>query len=115
MKLIYRVLKKPARTSENPFESVRPQKLRQNPRRELTIDELNLILSKAEGDLALLLRLGTFTGLRLGDCCSLQWGEIDLAQHVINRVPNKTASRSGKPVLVGVPQTLHDLRRTARC
>jgi integrase len=118
MKLIYRVLRKAIRAPENPFENIKPQKLKQTPRRELTIDELNLILSNAEGELALLLGLGTFTGLRLGDCCTLQWGEIDLARHVIRRVPNKTASRSGKPVLIGIPQILYDrlaeTPRTAR-
>jgi integrase len=108
MRLIFRVLKKAIRTLENPFESIKPQKLRQNSRRELTIDELNLVLSKAEGDLALLLGLGTFSGLRLGDCCTLKWGEVDLARRVIRRVPNKTASRSGKPVLIGIPQILYD-------
>jgi integrase len=51
--------------------------------------------------------LGTFTGLRLGDCCTLKWGEVDLDRQLIRRVPQKTSSRKQKPVLIGIPAALH--------
>ena len=75
-------------------------------RRELTIEELYRILDTAKGDLALLLGMGTFTGLRMGDCCTLKWGEIDLIKQLIRRVPRKTAGSHPQPVLIGIPGAL---------
>ena len=93
--------------TENPFERIRKKKLKTNVRRELTIAELNDVLAAASGDFQTLLYLGTFTGLRLGDCCTLKWGETDLDRGLIRRVPNKTA-KNRKPVLVGIPAALHE-------
>lgn len=109
LKMLYRVLEDQARTKENPFAKITRKKLKTESRRELTIEELYRVLNKAEGDLALLLGLGTFTGLRLGDCCTLRWGEIDLIKRVIRRIPNKTASKNSKPVLIGIPAPLYEL------
>ena len=110
LKMFYRVLADKIRAKVNPFNEITRKKLlKQKSRRELTIEELYRVLNEAEGDLALLLNLGTFTGLRLGDCCTLHWGEIDLIKRVIRRIPNKTASKNPKPVLVGIPGPLYDL------
>jgi integrase len=106
LRLFFRVLEGPARMQENPFERIRKKQLKTNVRRELTIAELKDILEKAEGELQTLLMLGTFTGLRLGDCCTLKWSETDLDRGLIRRIPNKTA-KSGKPVLIGIPPVLH--------
>ncbi len=107
LKLFFRVLQDEAGLKENPFEKVRRKNLKTNVRRELTIAELKEILESATGDLQTLLCLGTFTGLRLGDCCTLTWGEVDLDRGMIRRVPNKTA-KNGKPVLIGIPAALHN-------
>jgi integrase len=110
LKLFFRVLEIPSRILENPFEKITKKKLKTQSRRELTVEELYKILDSATGDLKLLLSVGTFTGLRLGDCCTLKWGEIDLIKQVIRRIPNKTASRnSSKPVLIGIPTPLSEL------
>ncbi len=118
LKLLFRVLADLARIPRNPFEKIKPKTLRTHSRRELTIEELRLILDRATGDLALLLYLGASTGLRLGDCATLTWGDVDLARGIIRRIPNKTARKKGKPVLVGIPHILHEclsaIPRTAR-
>jgi integrase len=106
LKMFFRVLQDAAGLTANPFEKIRRKNLKTNTRRELTLAELKEILEKAEGDLQTLLFLGTFTGLRLGDCCTLKWGETDLDRGLIRRVPNKTA-KNNKPVLVGIPAALH--------
>ena len=49
-----------------------------NSRRELTIDELRKVCQTATGELRTLLALGIYSGLRLGDCATLRWGEVDL-------------------------------------
>ena len=106
LKLLCRTLEEPARFKDNPFERIRRKQLKTNVRRELSIAELKAILEKAEGELQTLFMLGTFTGLRLGDCCTLKWGEVDLDRGLIRRIPNKTA-KSGKPVMVGIPAALY--------
>jgi len=106
LKLFFRVLQDTAGLKENPFEKIRKKNLKTNTRRELTLAELKDILEKATGDLQTLLYLGTFTGLRLGDCCTLKWGETDIDRGLIRRVPNKTA-KNHTPVLVGIPAALH--------
>jgi integrase len=107
LRLAFRALADVARITANPFEKIKRKNQLPHSRRELTIPELTTILDRADGDLALLLYLGACTGLRLGDCCTLTWGEVDLARGIIRRIPNKTA-RKGKAVLVGIPQALHD-------
>ena len=106
LKLLCRVLEEPARFKDNPFERIRRKQLKTNVRRELSIAELKAILEKAEGELQILFAIGTFTGLRLGDCCTLKWGETDLDRGLIRRIPNKTA-KNGKPVVVGIPSALY--------
>ena len=108
LKLFFRVLCEEAGLKANPFEKIRRKSLKTNSRRELTIAELKDVLTTAKGDLQTLLALGTFTGLRLGDCCTLKWGEVDLDRGLIRRIPNKTA-KSGKPVLIGIPAALFDV------
>ena len=106
LKLFFRVLDEAARLKENPFAKIRSKNLKTNSRRELTIAELKSILEGATGELQTLLYIGTFTGLRLGDCCTLLWGEVDLDRGLIRRIPNKTA-KNKKPVLIGIPSALH--------
>jgi len=107
LRLCFRVLGDVARITANPFDRIKRKNQRPHSRRELTIPELTSILAQSDGDLALLLFLGATTGLRLGDCCTLTWGEVDLARGIIRRIPNKTA-KNGKPVVVGISPALHD-------
>ncbi|MFC1453101.1 tyrosine-type recombinase/integrase [Verrucomicrobiota bacterium] len=115
--LCFRVLAKPGRITLNPWRNPKrndgegiPRRDQQtHNRRELTLAELTRVLDRADqvdADLAFLLYLGAATGLRLGDCATLQWGEVDLARKIIRRIPNKTAKK-GEPVKVGIPPALH--------
>lgn len=90
----------------NPFSAVERMEGEPNSRRELSLAELQRIVEKAAGDLKLLLLVGACTGLRLGDCCTLQWGEIDMIRQIIRRKPRKTASRTQKVVTIGIPRAL---------
>lgn len=92
--------------ARNPFKSMERMDDESNSRRELSIAELQTIIERAEGDLKLLLQVGTFTGLRLGDCCTLQWNEIDMAAQVIRRKPRKTARKTKAVVTLGIPRIL---------
>jgi integrase len=107
--LVFRVVKRKARITDNPWEEIQRKRLATHSRRELTLDELRKVCQSAEGELKLLLALGVYTGLRLGDCAGLRWAEVDMGQNVIRRIPNKTARRNPKPVIVPLHPVLHDM------
>ena len=109
LQLVFRVLKEKARLTENPWKELLRRRLTTQSRRELTVDELRHVCGAAEGELRKLLALGIYSGLRLGDCATLRWGEVDLARGIIRRVSNKTARRSSRPVLVSIHAVLREI------
>jgi integrase len=104
--LVFRVLKDKAKIVENHWENIQRKRLTGTGRRELTIEELRGVCDKADGELRLLLALGIYTGLRLKDCCLLKWGEVDMVQCLIRRVPSKMARRNNTPVIIPIHNTL---------
>jgi len=100
--LVFRVVKHKAKLTGNPWEEIQRKRMVTNSRRELTIDELRKICQTATGELQTLLALGIYSGLRLGDCATLRWGEVHLPRAMIRRIPNKTARRNPKPVIVPI-------------
>ena len=101
--LVFRVLAAAAKLTGNPWATIKRRKIVSQSHRELTIDELREVCQTATGELALLFALGIYTGLRLVDCCTLQWGEVDLRRNIIRRVPVKMARRDPKRALVVIP------------
>jgi len=109
LELIYRVTRDRARPTVNPWEDINRKRVVSISRRELTIEELKTVCLAATGELRILFALGIYTGLRLGDCATLRWGEVDLARGLIRRIPSKTARRNPKPVLVPLHATLRSM------
>jgi integrase len=107
--LVFRVLKDKARLAFNPWEDIQRKRIVAQGRRELTIEELRKVCQAAKGELRGLLALGVYSGLRLGDCATLRWAEVDLARNMIRRIPNKTARRNPKPVIVSIHPTLLEM------
>jgi integrase len=113
--LVFRVVKHKAKLTNNPWESpkrggnLQRKRMVTNSRRELTIDELRTVCQAATGELRTLLALGIYSGLRLGDCATLRWGEVDLPRGMMRRIPNKTARRNPKPVIVPIHPILRDM------
>jgi len=106
LELMFRVLKDKARVPLNPWENIRRKRQIPQGRRELTIDELRRVCTAAKGEMRLLLAIGIYTGLRLGDCATLRWGEVDLKRSIIRRIPNKTAIRNPKPIHIPIHSSL---------
>ena len=104
--LIFRVLTPAAQLTVNPWNEIQRKRAAAISRRELTVEELRRVCDKATGELRLLLALGIYTGLRLGDAATLRWGEVDIARGIIRRVPNKTSRRNSKPVLIPIHPSL---------
>jgi integrase len=109
LKYIFSVLKDDAKLPVNVWEGVKRKINIPNTRRELTIDELRKVCQSATGELRMLLCIGLYTGLRLGDCCTLRWCEVDLRRNQIRRIPNKTARKNPKTITIPIHPVLRDM------
>ena len=109
LRYVFKVLKDEARLTDNIWMKPKPKTLIGFSRRELTVDELRRVCGTAQGELKTLLAVGLYTGLRLGDACTLKWGEVDLRRRQIRRIPNKIARRHPVPVVIPIHQVLADM------
>lgn len=119
--LVFRVLARtPAhKVTGNPWGDIQRRRLAPHMHRELTVDELRKVCAAAPGELRTLFAVGLYSGLRLADAVTLQWQEVDLIRGTIQRVPRKTARRTGKAVLIPLHKTLAamlaETPKDARC
>ena len=96
---VWRVVKKDARWTSDPFEEIRRRTAAPHRRRELTVDELRTVAGAVRGEMRTLFATGIYTGLRLGDCACLNWKSIDFTRGLLSVVPMKTARHSqGRPL-----------------
>ena len=107
--LVWRVLGKIARLSGNPWKQIERKRFAVHSRRELTLEELQNVCQAAQGEMRLLLALGIYGGLRLGDAACLQWSNVDLMKGIITLIPMKTARRLQKRITIPIHRTLHAL------
>ena len=106
---IFRTLAKKAGIEEDPWDGVKLRPNDYHSRRELTTGELKRLLDaakKAGNEWHTLFLIGIYTGLRLGDCCRLDWSQINLAEEVIQLVPKKTRRHHQRLVTIPVHPAL---------
>ena len=107
---MYRVLMPKARAKVNPFEGVKLLADDSHTRRELTVEELKRLIecaARVSDEYRKLFGIGIYTGLRLGDCCNLNWKNVDVVRSIIQVIPKKTAKYAhGKPVTIPIHPTL---------
>lgn len=106
---MFRVLTKKAGLEVDPWEGVRLRPDDSHSRRELTMEELKRLLAAAckyGEEWHKLILIGIYTGLRLGDCCRLDWSQINIAEGVIQIVPSKTRRHHQRMVTIPVHQAL---------
>ena len=107
---ICRVVADKAGVVEDPWTGVQLLPDDSHTRREFTIDELKRIMDAATrqgAEWRLLFALGMYTGLRLGDCCRLEWASVNLERQVIQVIPSKTKKYAhGKPVTIPIHPSL---------
>lgn len=113
LSLVFRILTEDAGIKVNPWERIARRKHRSAERRELTTEELRRIITTADDSMKLLYAIGIYTGLRLGDCVTLKWTEVDLQRGVMVRIPSKVASK-GKPVRIPISADLAAMLKEAR-
>ena len=73
------------------------------------MDELKRLLESAKkkgSDWYTLFLIGIYTGLRLGDCCNLNWSQISIAEKVIQLVPAKTKRHHQRLVTIPIHPAL---------
>lgn len=71
----------------------------------LTNDQVAALLKSAEEkDIIwkILFTIGAYTGLRLGDCATLKWKEVDLEKKIITKIAHKNLKYAQKPLIVGI-------------
>jgi len=103
---LWKSLRKTARLpGDNPWEDIQKKSLVVHSRRELTVEELHRVCSTLTGEMRTLFAIGIYTGLRLGDCATLKWDNVDLARRFISVIPAKT-SRHGTRVKIPIHSTL---------
>ena len=107
--LVWRVLEKSARLNSNPWKSIEHKHFAVHSRRELTIEELCRVCEAAKGEMRVLLALGIYCGLRLGDAACLDWSNVDLLKGIISLIPAKTARRSQKRITLPIHRTLYHM------
>jgi len=106
LSLVWRVLEKPARLTVNPWKSITRKRYAVHSRRELTIEELQRVCTAASGEMRLLLAVGIYSGLRLGDAALLQWRDVDMVRRFLSLIPAKTARRTAKRITVPIHPSL---------
>ena len=100
-----------AKVTPNPFAVVRKWAEVNEHRDALEVDDLNRILAIAQGELRLLIVIGIFTGLRLGDAATLCWS--DIRQGRIFKTTAKTGKEVSFPLLPQLADELAKLPRPA--
>ena len=107
---IFHILADKAGLEDDPWTGVRLRPDDCHSRRELTVDELKRLLAaakKAGAEWHKLFLIGINTGLRLGDCCRLDWSNINIAQGIIQLIPSKTRRHAhGRPITIPIHKTL---------
>ena len=116
---IFRILADKAGLVDNPWDGVRLHSDDCHSRRELSLDELERLMcaaSKAGGEWPRLFAIGTYTGLRLGDCCRLAWNAVNLERGVIQVIPAKTRKHShGQPITIPIHPMLSSVLKEVPC
>lgn len=64
-------------------------------------------IARPNNEWHLLILIGIYTGLRLGDCCKLDWSNINIARGIIQLIPTKTKRYAhGRPITIPIHPTL---------
>jgi integrase len=80
-------------------------------RENLEPDEMRKVIEVATGELRRLFIIGTYTGLRLGDCATLQWADIHMEEDGGRII--RTTGKTRKPVRFPIhPELLAELDQT---
>lgn len=81
-----------AALNENVWKKIDKLQLNAKHKQPLSLHQFYDVVQLADGEMHLLLLIGFYTGLRLGDCCLLKWEEIDFENNLLSIQTSKTKS-----------------------
>lgn len=104
----FRRLKKEAGISENPFDGIPSKDEDTIHRMPFSEEELDAILEAAKADpfIHTLIVVAVCTAMRLGDCASIRWEEVDLAKGFVNVKTSKTGKEVTIPIFPRLREVL---------
>lgn len=106
-KRIWKSLKDDFQLCDDAWEKFKKKKAAKSSRRTLTSKELANILANADThDMKLLLTIGIYTGLRLSDCATMKWSNIDFEKKLIKVIPIKTKKHMDTPIEIPIHPAL---------
>ena len=82
----------------DPFADVDLYQAHYESREHLTRDELQQVINKADGEMRRLFIIATYSGLRMGDCATLDWKSIQLPHNRLIRATAKTGRTVSLPL-----------------
>ena len=80
---------------------------RPHTRRTLTVEEVYNLLKAAQGEMRVLIGIGFYTGLRLGDAVCLKWENIDRVRGTIGTRSRKTDTETKTAIHPALANILH--------
>lgn len=108
LRRIFNVLTKDAGISKNVWNSTEKVKINSVSKKPLTKDEFASIMQVAEGEIRVLLIIGFYTGLRLGDACLIKWKDVNLNINMLRIIPGKTKG-FGKTIDIPLHEVLSEI------
>jgi integrase len=81
--------------THNPAEAVDTPRGVRHTREPFTVAELQSLFRYADQNWKLMILLGAYAGMRIGDAASLSWNNIDLEKKTITYLPKKKAHQPG--------------------
>ena len=95
--------------ANNPACAIDAPSAIRNTREPFTIEELKALLIVSDQNWKVLILLGAYAGLRLGDACSLTWQNVDLDMRTITYLPKKKSRLPNvKKVVVPIHSDLYE-------
>jgi integrase len=119
---VFKILTDRAGLISNPWEKVQRKERDGLTRHELTDTDIKKLMASFEDpeknagrhpEYKTLFLIGRWTGMRLGDCCTLKWDKVDLAEEMIETIPGKTARINRKVMVPIFPELLAVLQKCA--
>ena len=98
---------------KNPCSRIKRFKIEQKRDRVLTGAEIANILDKLKGKDRLMVLIGLFGGLRLGEVLALKWSNIDFGKDVITFVQTKTGKLMSVPISNFLVQELKEYKENS--
>ena len=116
LQFVYKLLKEKIGIDSNPFSTDEFSTSGNGVahKESFSQEQINAILSNANGEMRTLVLLGIYTGLRLKDCALLKWDDVNLENNEITVLPAKTARYDERISIPIHPDLLSSLKENPK-